>query len=271
MADSLSNADDVCDYVDDNLVTYSFSSHPQKFCPTKVFDEITRSHVIHDLVSKQFGLILNNQEQADLIARISGSGRKLFAICVYNGIPLDFLKAMLDNGLTDESLPLTKPQFGSLKQQRLLVNGFLEGQKYFNTRSFAANTHYRLDERSSDGFSIPIDKEEMKGEGAFGKVWQVRIHPDYHNFSCVCPIFMYTRLPQLTTIKGNIERFAMKITDVKHAPREQNYHLAMAGLTHSHLVKCLASFTLGSEYYMVSRYNTRAYDCHFSGNNADLT
>lgn len=42
----------------------------------------------------------------------------------------------------------------------------------------------------------------------------------------------------------------MKVTP--HEGREQDYHRQMEGLNHPHLVKCLASFTLGAKYQMVS-------------------
>lgn len=41
----------------------------------------------------------------------------------------------------------------------------------------------------------------------------------------------------------------MKVT--QHAGREPQFHLAMAELTHSHLLKCLASFTFSSKYHMI--------------------
>lgn len=190
MAQNLSNADGVRDYIEDEkMVTYNFMSHPQQFYSREHFDVITDPHVIHNVVAKELGLILNNREQASLITKISKSGRKLFAICVCTEIPLDFLKAMLDNGLTDERLPLTKSQLDSLRQKTLYVKSFLGNQKQFNTISFTEDSHYCLDERFSDGFSIPIHRESVIGEGAFGQVWEVLIHHDYHDFSCVCLIF----------------------------------------------------------------------------------
>jgi hypothetical protein len=106
-----------------------------------------------------------------------------------------------------------------------------------------------------DGFTIPIDYEETdvnyKGKGAFGTVWKVRIHGDHHNFACVRSLQL-DGIGMLTKPKETNEEgfFAMKVTP--HEGREQDYHRQMAGLNHSHLVKCLASFTLGAKYQMVS-------------------
>lgn len=46
------------------------------------------------------------------------------------------------------------------------------------------------------------------------------------------------------------DEFAMKVTH-QRGNRELPYHQAMAGLFHSHLVKCLASFTFNSQYHMI--------------------
>jgi hypothetical protein len=46
--------------------------------------------------------------------------------------------------------------------------------------------------------------------------------------------------------------YAMKVVEHRaKLDREQKYHLDMAGCVHKHLVRCLASFTLGSQYWMV--------------------
>ncbi|KAF2256345.1 hypothetical protein BU26DRAFT_19750 [Trematosphaeria pertusa] len=135
------------------------------------------------------------------------------------------LKALLDNGHTDAKVPLTLDDCPRERHKRKFVTGFLVHQKRFNTPYFAHESSQSLDDRV-----IPIwldeSRSNMRGKGAFGEVYPARIHRDHHSLSCVA---------------NENDLFALKVT--QHAGREHNYHVAMAGLNHPHLVKCLASFT----------------------------
>ncbi|CAI6338060.1 unnamed protein product [Periconia digitata] len=233
----LNNKADVIKYMNRNMVRNKFEGHLQRFLPASKLEVVTSLEVIRNLVVEDQELILNNQEKANLPDRISHFGRKLFAICVFQEIPLLFLKAMLDNGLTDRSLPLSEEQFDSLISNRKMVKDFTDDQKHFNTMFFKENCNESMDEETSDQLSMPIDYNGSKnliGRGAFGAVYDVRIHPDHHNF----------------TSNGRDNRFAMKIMEKTMDEREKNYHAAMIGISHSHLAKCLSSFTLGENYYM---------------------
>ncbi|KAF2441713.1 kinase-like protein [Karstenula rhodostoma CBS 690.94] len=238
MPASMNNTEDVCDYMEDHMVTYNFRGQPQQFLPRLALEKVTRKEVVQKIVAQDKDIVLNNREQTKLVDQIVRVGGRLFAICVNCGTTMQHLKVMLDNGITDERLPLSKDDFGSLKEKRTFVKGFIGNQKHFNTISFPVDSIQRLNDLQSDLFTIPIDYEELeanrKGKGAFGTVWKVRIHSEHRSFTC-------------ETNDG--EFFAMKVTP--HEGREQDYHRQMAGLNHSHLVKCLASFTLGAKYQMI--------------------
>ncbi|KAL5415622.1 hypothetical protein PMIN03_002583 [Paraphaeosphaeria minitans] len=238
MAKSMNNKDDVCDYMEAHTVTFNFRGQPQRFLPRSALEYATRKDVVQKIVAQDKETILNNREQAELVDRIVRAGRKLFAICVHCGVTMQHLKVMLDNGITDKRLPLSKDDFGSLKEKRFFVANFIANQKQYNTISLSVDSIQRLDDLQSDRFTIPIEYEEIeanyKGKGAFGTVWKVRIHRDHRSFIC-------------ETKDGDL--FAMKVTP--HEGREQDYHRQMAGLNHPHLVKCLASFTLGAKYQMI--------------------
>lgn len=235
---SLANTNDVFDYMEDHMVTYNFRGQPQRFLPDAALDKVTGRAVIQRIIAQDQTLVQNIIEQSQFVDDVYQKGRRLFAICVYCDQALSYLKAMLENDLTDVSLPLKDNDFGSLNQHRKFVRSFTANQKHFNTIYLSEGSILKLDDRLSDRFSIPIDYEEkpasFKGRGAFGEVWEVKIHSDQHPF-----------------LRGANEdsQFAMKVT--QHEGREQNYHRAMAGLNHSHLVKCLASFTLGAKYQMI--------------------
>jgi hypothetical protein len=255
MSAALNNKNDVCKFMDDNMVDYSFRGQSQEFLPSSALDEVTRKEVVQRLVAQDKCVVLSNSEEVQLVDRIVESGRKLFAVCVHCDLDLQHLKVMLDNGITDERLPLCKNDLGSLKDKRGFVQSFIRSQKLFNTIMFSTDSIQKLGDLQPDGFTIPIDYEETeanyKGKGAFGTVWKVKIHGDHRNFACVRSLQL-EGIGILTKPKETNEGgfFAMKVTP--HEGREQDYHRQMAGLNHSHLVKCLASFTHGAKYQMVS-------------------
>lgn len=122
------------------------------------------------------------------------------------------------------------------------MDSFVAAQKHFITVNLEEGQFQELVDDIADRFSIPINFEEtsanFKGEGAFGQVYQVKIHPEQRTFECET---------------NGEEMFAMKITnhDPAREGREQRFHLGMAGQEHSHLVKCRSSFTLGAKYHMI--------------------
>lgn len=189
MAGSINNPDGVYEYMEDHMVTFNFRGQPQRFLPRSALAHVTRKEVVQKVVAQDKDTILNDHDQALLIDRIVKDGKRLFAICVHCDASMQHLKAMLDNGITDARLPLSRNDFASLKAKRGFVGNFIANQKHFNTKSFALDSNQRLDDLQSDRFTIPIDYEEIeanyKGKGAFGTVWKVRIHRDHHSFICV--------------------------------------------------------------------------------------
>ncbi|KAF2692085.1 kinase-like protein [Lentithecium fluviatile CBS 122367] len=235
---ALDNANSVLDFIDKHTVDdYQFRDRAQSFLPKSALDMVTQREVIQHILAQDENVILSNDEHDALVERIYTKARKLFAICVMCG-KAEYLKAMLDNGLTDNDLPLGKSKFGSLTRKGGFPNCFIAMQSYIETIFFIKDEFKKLDDGNSGGFSIPIhfdeSKENMKGKGAFGEVWIIKIHPDQRSFSCET---------------NDSDMFALKVTP--NEGRERNYHSAMAGLDHPHLVKCLTSFTLGWKYYMV--------------------
>jgi hypothetical protein len=185
---TLNNKNDVRTFIRSNTVNYKFRGQPQKFLPKSALDTITARNVIRQIIAQDKKIILNNQEQEQLVNRVFRNGRKLFATCVDIDKSMKYLKAMLDNGLTDASLPLGEDKFGSLSQKGGFVDSFVAAQKRFHT-IFLDESFQKLIDDISDRFSIPIHFEEIeahfKGEGAFGSVYQVKIHPDQRSFPCV--------------------------------------------------------------------------------------
>lgn len=180
---------DVREFIRSHMVSYKFRGYPQKFLPRSALDTITKRAIIRQVIAQDKKMILNHHEQEEMVDRVYRCGRKIFATCVDCDKSMKHVLAMLDNDLTDESLPLSEDDFGSLSQKGAFVNSFVSAQKRFNTVFFSENQFAELDDNLSDRFSIPIHFEEIeahfKGKGAFGAVYQVKIHPDQRSFSCV--------------------------------------------------------------------------------------
>lgn len=189
MSHPLKNKPEVDAFIDRHMVTYKFRNHPQKFLPRSAVNAITELAVIRHIV-QQDKVVLSNQEQEELVNRIYKQGRKLFAICMYCDKPIKYVMAMLENGLTDADLPLEKHEFGSLSEKGAFVRIFMAAQKHFNTVYLEEDQFQELVDDVADSFSIPINFEDttanFKGEGAFGAVYQVKIHPEQRTFKCVC-------------------------------------------------------------------------------------
>lgn len=195
--EELNHRDGVCDYMEDNMVFFNFRGQPQQFLPVSALNRVTQKDVVEKIIAQDKDLVINEHDEAQFIDRILKCGRKLFAICVHCDATMQHLKVMLDNGITDARLPLSKEDFGNLKEKRGFVRNFTANQKHFNTISLSTDSIQKLDDLQSDRFTIPIDYEEIeanyKGKGAFGTVWKVRIHPDHHSFICVRPGYVEQR------------------------------------------------------------------------------
>lgn len=188
MAPALDNKKEVRAFIKEHTVTYKFRGTPQRFLPISALDAVTQREVIRHVLEQDEKITLSDREHDELIERIYDKGRKLFATCVMCG-KMKYLKAMLDNGLTDADLPLNETKFGVLAKKGEFVDNFMENQKRFNTIFFPKDDIQNLDDDNSDRFTIPIHFEEKdgnrKGRGAFGEVWMIKIHPDQRSFPCV--------------------------------------------------------------------------------------
>jgi hypothetical protein len=123
------------------------------------------------------------------VDRIHQHGRKIFATCVYAKASLKNLRVMLENGITDKNLPLDEDEFQSLNEQDEFVDAFVNNQAKFNVLFFHEGETKDLTNCELSRLSVPIIHKEglddELGEGAFGMVWKISIHRDYHNFVSV--------------------------------------------------------------------------------------
>ncbi|KAF2184448.1 kinase-like protein [Zopfia rhizophila CBS 207.26] len=235
-------------YMSDSMVKLVFSHASQEFLPKGALKKVTDKAVIERVVSEDQDFCRHIQDLAGFVRKVHDEAAKLFAICLYSIIqrPLEFLRDLLEANLTDARLPLARKDCPNFKRSRELEVQFLSNQKKFIVTYFDLAQHQDLDYNAS----MPVEyiKEYQLGKGAYGKVYEVRIHPDQHGFP--------------KTKDGDV--FAMKVCQqnafaTKNSPavdalreqREPLFFKETKRLTHPHLVKCLASWTFDAELYMI--------------------
>ncbi|KAF3052407.1 hypothetical protein E8E11_001850 [Didymella keratinophila] len=227
--------DDVIEYMDSHMTTVTFRGEEQTFLPRPNFDLVTSEAVIRSCVSRDGNLCLGHQEQNDFVHKICTEGRKMFATCVYGELPLTCVKTLFESGLTDAKFPFREEDCPLQKYKRRFKACFLENQKLFNSAYLDLNSEQEWDGRVAKPVGLDERRSSLLGQGAFGDVYKIWIHPDQRSFSSGADKHGF---------------FAMKVTQ-HEGTREVSFHRAMADLSHDHLLKCLASFTFSSQYYMV--------------------
>ncbi|KAF1940155.1 kinase-like protein [Clathrospora elynae] len=233
----ISDSNDVYDYVEVNKISCHFKGELQEYLPKLALERISTKEVIRRVASQDQKFFLSGQELDDFIDKVYRHARILFVTCAYaSEEKMNTLKALLDAKIIDAKLPLTKDVCkNACKNEKLkrYMTDVVDNQKRFHVAYFKRDSYQKL-----DGFTKPINLDEglssELGRGAFGEVRRVVIHHQQRSFSSGA------------NKKGE---FALKITP--QAGRELDFHRKMADLTHSHLLKCLASFTFSSKYHMI--------------------
>jgi hypothetical protein len=181
MADNLGDPKVFRAYVKSHTVETDFRSQAQEIVPKGVFEQITEIEVITPIISQDKELQLSPEDALTFAEVVLHRAPKLFASCVCGMLPMAFLWDLLDNGYIDDQFPLNKgdcpnpvyeDQFGL----------FLPVQKRFNVPFFGPGSIQQL----NHNYAIPINLDEestsLRGKGAFGEVYEVTIHEDYHDF-----------------------------------------------------------------------------------------
>ncbi|KZM23618.1 uncharacterized protein EKO05_0007461 [Ascochyta rabiei] len=235
MDPKLENAAEVLDYMDEHMATTEFRGETQKFLPNPNFDIVTSERVIRNLVSKDRQLYIGELENEEFVHRVRREGRKMFATCIFGEFPLTCLKALFEDGLSDAKFPFEEKDCPGQIKKRKFCGSFIGNQKLFNPAYLHTNSEQKWDGRVTKPIEYSESKSALLGQGAFGDVYEIRIHPSQRSFSSGA---------------NKCGFFAMKVTQ-HEGTREVSFHRAMANLSHHHLLKCLASFTFSSQYNMI--------------------
>lgn len=171
--------------MNDQIVTTEFRGEDQEFLPTPDFDIVTDEAVIHTVVWKDEKLFLGQKERAAMVSQISQEGRKMFATCVYSGLPMTFLKALFDDGLNDCRLPFKEGDAPGQKNSQKFRATFMKNQKIFNVAFFKRSSEQILDGGIRKPIGYDESEDKMLGRGAFGDVYKISIHPSQRSFTSV--------------------------------------------------------------------------------------
>lgn len=185
-------ADKIWNAVDSKLVTNWIN---QSFLPKTSLDgifekEIIRELIKHDASLSEPGPKLENGDVSDLrkwlLEEVYLTAVRLIAICIFAQKPLSCLRYMMTTiGLRDTDLPLTPEK---IVMPRLDLLPLIEAQKKFNVYNFdAAELRKKMVEEGkyeiiTPDTVVPITKGDHLGDGGFGIVDEVFIHPDHHTF-----------------------------------------------------------------------------------------
>ncbi|KAL6707156.1 hypothetical protein ACN47E_004703 [Coniothyrium glycines] len=240
MDNKFEDIDAIRDFVEERTETMHFRGEEQNFLPKVDFETITTLAVIRLAVFDDSKLaMVKNEESREKFAKVvHEKARVLFTMCVVglqSSFPMLVLNGLMNEGLTDASLPLNRNSLASCTNKELTkeFKQIYDKQKLFRTAYFALNSYQNL-----DGVTKPVKLEEglsnILGKGAFGEVFRIEIHPQHRQFASGA------------NQKGE---FALKVTHQEG--RELDFHRQMSDLQHTNLLKCLASFTFSSRYHMI--------------------
>lgn len=182
---NLETSDQVADYMDQNMVETMFRGEVQRFLPKLHFDIATSENVIRCLVMKDKEVYSGQKAAEVFIRRIVLSGRRIFATCVFSGMPLSCVKALFEDGLSDERPPLKSSDCPGLAEKREFRNTFIPNQKLFNPAFLSLDSEQTWNNHVSKPIEFNEDSKSLLGSGTFGNVYQIQIDPNQHSLPLV--------------------------------------------------------------------------------------
>lgn len=181
----LLNLNEIPDFIDANMAITEFRGEKQTFLPQTIFDLVTTEKVIRHLVARDEDLYLGPQEEEDFVRRILTQGKRMFVTCIYGELSLTCVKSLFEYGLSDKRFPFKEEDCPAHMAKRKFRLAFLENQKRFNPAFFALNSEQNWDEHMTKPLKLDESKNSLLGQGAFGDVYKVWIHPAQRSFSSV--------------------------------------------------------------------------------------
>jgi hypothetical protein len=218
---ALTTPDDAWNFMVDNMKPYQWKDDEGEYLPRRALEKVTTRSVIKLVASADKSIFLVGEDLDQFVEQVYRKARIMFATCFYAlwaiGSAMNALKALLDNDVTDEKLPLKKTVSSNpkLKPYICLVEA---NQKHFHVAFFSSNSIQNL-----SGITKPVIFEENAknslGNGAFGFVHPIEIDPEHHSFTCVCILNFYLRRTWLKHIGSHDDEQVRSQNHYSHGER----------------------------------------------------
>jgi hypothetical protein len=136
---------------------------------------VLTKEVIHNLLSECPSINRCPQDLAQMVDKVHSTALKLLATLILMESDWKLLGSFLNEGLCDQDLPFSLQDL-SLDLREALgensVNDFLRKQHMFLAPIFRKGMSY-------DSMVLPFKENELIGQGAFGIVYKMLIHPNH--------------------------------------------------------------------------------------------
>ncbi|EXJ69219.1 CAMK/PKD protein kinase [Cladophialophora psammophila CBS 110553] len=219
----------------------------QKFISHREIDILITKEVVSELLREDVSLretmpYLSDNMRGTLIKHIKTFTPRLLCLCIYVDLPLACLCELLDYGVDDSNLPLSIEQCPAVRW-RTQWDLMIQAQGIFLALEFPSDLLFQ-DCEVSENIVLPFLSETPKkliGEGSFGRVYKVKIHPDYDVFSA-----------KETTPR----HYALKVFQggAQHEAAYRNEVSCLQQLSktfHEHIMTSHASWRQGDRYFLL--------------------
>ena len=161
------------------------------FLPRTALDGIFSEEIIRELINNDMkpDPQLNNTNNTDVQTRwkpewVSVNASALLALCIYAQKPHCLRQLVIDYQMSNEDLPLAGPPPGLSDRDVKPLRDYQKRFLVYNFDKAKLKQKLRQDDTEivPDWQTVPIIPGRKLGEGGFGIVSEVTIHPDHHNF-----------------------------------------------------------------------------------------
>ncbi|MCJ1475517.1 hypothetical protein MMC13_004180 [Lambiella insularis] len=239
-----------------------------KYIPREDLVQLMSDETVYNIIILNRSTSVKSEDKVDLTRKVQAGARILLAICIYLRLKLGFLKKLLQDGFSDQSLLLSGEQHCTDSKYDADFQSLLENQG-----SFAAPEFRQLGEQKklscyevlpirfySTVMGTSLSKEKVRqaketsrlGGGSYSRVYRVKVDPSHHSLTTdpKCDFAMKEYIDRPERVSADFDK------EVKILEELRRYS------SHPHLNTYYATWTQEGKYYMLLPYancNLREY------------
>lgn len=217
----------------------------QRYLWQSTINEIPTENNVQMLVDQDKSIrYLDPEARKAFTKRVVEHAKKLFIIVAASDIDnrMDFLRELLDHGITDNSLPFTQDDCLATRHHKRWADHILPLQGLV-LAPFLSEATYNTSVRAEAPLLFQSEGNTI-GEGAGGEVYPIRIDSQNYDFP---------NAPLAPSVGPFSQQFALKIIkEEKYAKREEKFLIAIKDVRNDHLLRTYAAFWFDGEYYLIS-------------------